>query len=134
MKKNSYIETPAKGIRRLSFPKRGLKVFAMSSTKEFTFEFAGEEDEFVESLDGGIGIIDTVDSLRALQVNGECLQVLTFHPALFSFTFEAGVVKFSKALPNGTSKTVFNLSLDASTFFIMNERKRCIEIWLPIRG
>ena len=134
MKKKSFIETPAKGIRRLNFPKRGLKVFALSDAGTLNFEVAGEENEFVRSLDGGIGITDTVDSLRAFEVNGNCLQVLTFHPALFSFSLEKGSVKFCKTLPNGTSKVVFELPLDAPSFFLMNDRRRCIEVWLPIKG
>lgn len=131
MKKNTFIENPINGFRRLSFPKRGLKVFAITPQNGLSFELATEENEFVVSIDGGIGITDTVDGLRAFQAGDDVLQVLTFDPALFSFRFEKNTVTFSKDIASGKPKTVYELPLDANSYFVIAERRRWIEVWMP---
>ena len=130
MKKNAFIEKPVPGLKRLSFPKRGLQVFTKSADGNLPLELALEEKAFLPSLGGGIGISIIADGLRTLQVHGQCLHVLTFHPAEVSLDVSREKITFKKILAGGKLTTIFEQPfLDASPYFIVAHRKRRTEVW-----
>lgn len=134
MKKNTFTETPLLGFPRLTFPRKGLRVYARTDSKGMSFELATGIDEFVPTLESGIGIQVVEDGLRTYQVGGQPCQVLTFDPALFYFRFEEDGVTFSKHIGDGGLKTVLFIPLDAFDFFLVADYRYRVEVWWPIRS
>lgn len=131
MKKRSFIEEPVDGLKRLRFPPTGYKLFVFVKG-ELQVEAIPEEGARATILDGNpIGIVGTTDILRTIQVGEEETSLLTFEPTTFKFVLRDGVVTFLSADTTEKHRVIYRLDLNVHRYFVMGERRRTTEIWIP---
>ena len=131
MKKRSFIEEPVDGLKRLRFPPTGYKLFVFVKG-EIHVEVITSDGALATILDGSpIGIIATTDILRTIQVGKEETSLLTFEPTTFKFVLRDGIATFLSADTTEKHRVIYRLDLNQHRFFVMGERRRTTEIWIP---